>query len=918
MKKSFFFAAVAAMFVVSCKQVEIDSEAGKTDEGQIEAGEGQTVIGAVIVDSKTVLGTPEENVYPVNWQEGDAICVNSVTSRALTAADFDGMSARFTFDAALEPPYKAVYPASAVVAASATGVSVKVPMVQRYTAGSFDPDAAIMLGTGSPDVTFINAMSFIKVKTTGSDKIAQVMVTSLGTEPMSGDFKSTDFAALEPDTDKNTFSSVVVVAETPVDAGTDIIAAIPTQAYASGFMITIQTPDGKIFQKKSTKAFNPQSGHMYAVTLAYAPVAVEGTVTIDGNFSDWQTVPCVTYTLHTNNSPAYNIARMSLTADDDFVYGYIVMDETYPNHATWFDIFVDADGNSNTGGKLASLETYDAIAGPYASSGVEWYIEGGIFNGSTYTDAFAKYRYGGLDGDNVFTKLNNITSEITTDQFAMLGASNGKGIGGFEFKMEREKFEMLGTKAAFGCKNLINSQTAGLLPQSSDIANVRLPMAALTMKRSSHKPLITIDGDFSDWEAVKDEVQTYALPANALLPNAHSMSFIADDKYVYVKLDAKDNKGVDGGVMLDFYIDSDGDPLTGMCMNELGSIGVSGNMFLSGGVDWYMQSSLYNGANYFNLVTPGYFLNCVGGFGLPYGGGAVCENHGSECDASRSFAAIAGTDDGNLHMEWRLSREYFGMTGPKARFGLRYGCPGWTTSGALPQGSAEGGNYTKANLFKVLLPSDKPIEPIEIDGDFTDWDNAEGVQTFVVPDGALYTAISQMDVVATPRYIYVRYKAKHDATLNNQFYFVLDIDGNNNTGFSYSQGSTIFWGNEWEIQILNASKGSGYLPTPGNQYYDSNPTPHALNRNAVSVSKKANTTNCSEFKGYMVYSGTDDSDLELRIDRKYYGYTGTKGGIGLRFYHGGSKCVGVCPQGVAKDSKVGTDTFIFDLPAFAE
>lgn len=916
MKKSFFFAAAAAMFMVSCNQVEIDSNAGKLTQNN----EGQTVIGAEIVDYKTVLGTPEDNVYPINWQEGDAICVNAATSNALAASDFSGKKATFTFGEELTSPYWAVYPASAAGTFGLDGADVTVPSVQGYVAGSFDPAAAIMLGKGEEGISFVNAMAYIKVKTTGTEKISNVVVTSLGAEAMSGEFTTADFQTIAPKEGGNTSISVVLVTETPVDAGTDLIVAIPAQTYASGFMISIQSPDGKVYQKKSEKSFAPVAGHMYAVTLAYAPVAVEGKITVDGDFSDWQTVPCVSYTIPARNATFTNIVKMSYTADDDYVYGCMVMDETYPGYSTFFDLFVDADGDVQTGGKLLSIENYSGY--PFADSGVEWYIEGGLYDASTqtYGDYFTKWHYIGEDGANVFSGLSNITGEFTTDHFAVIGASNGKGVGRFEFKMQREKFEMLGEKAAFGCKNLCNG-VAGLLPQSSDFVSNRLPMAAITMKESSHKPqpepepIIKIDGDFSDWEAVKANVQTYNLPAGALLPNAHSMSFIADDNYVYVKLDAKDNK--DGsGVVLDFFIDSDGDSATGMCMNELGSVGVSGNMFLSSGVDWYMQSSLYNGASYFNLVKPGYFLHCIGGFGLPYGGGAVCENHGADCDASRSIAAISGTEDGNLHMEWRLSREFFGMTGPKARFGLRYGCPGWTVSGAMPQGPAEDGVYTKANLFTVLLPSDQPVveEPISIDGEFDDWDEAP-IQTYEVPEDAKYNKLYFMDVAASSKYVYLRLNGEYN-TLRTRTYLVLNTDGNWDTGFKFVQGSDVLAvGCERHIEtyLTDGAKCNNFNTLINAYLWNGK---DGATYSAGSCTDYAAGVTSAISNGATVITGNDIM-TEWRLDRKFFGITGNTLGLCVRFYHGWNMA-GNCPQKSAEDGKFVMDKWLVNLPTYSE
>lgn len=932
MKKSFFFAAVAAMFMVSCAQVEIDSEAGKLSQ----KNEGQTVIGAEIVDTRTVLGTPESNVYPINWQAGDAICVNNVASVALTASDFSGKTATFTFGEELTSPYWAVYPASAAGTFGLEGADITVPSVQEYVAGSFDPDAAIMLGTGTEGISFVNAMAYIKVKTTGTEKISNVVVTSLGAEAMSGEFTTADFQTIAPKEGGNTSTSVVLVTETPVDAGTDIIVAIPAQTYASGFMISIQSPDGKVYQKKSEKSFAAAAGHMYAVTLEYAPVAPVATLTIDGDVTDWATVPAVTYTLPKGDVMYKSIKKLKATSDDDFVYLYLEFADPGWDAGYSMDLMIDADGDPATGAIVGATQQPegDGYVPPYTldGMGMEYYFEHWLHDGTKYNDyvhwgTIYKYREDLPAGQSIFG--NNTVIEWGEDKLGGKVLNMGNiinGTGYMEVCISREFFGMCGEKCNVGYKLFQGTTDLGLIPQGKLVNGARQlkAMAPVAMVESSHKPQpepeepITIDGDFSDW-ATAEGVQTYKTPEDALLGDAYEMRFVGSEDYVYVYLDAIDNKVDGNGVTLDFFIDADANPLTGMFMNnQLGQ--QEGSLFINSGIDWYMQSNLYNGSSYFNLVSPGYFLNCTGNFGKHYGAATVV-NHGPECDAGKSFAKIVGTEDGHINMEWRLSRSYFGMTGPQARFGLRYMCPGYTNCGVMPQKPAEDGRFIAADLFTVNLPSKetpKPavVEPIEIDGSFEDWEDAEGVATYDVPEDAKYAKLYTMKAVASDKYLYVYANAEGNLGVYTRAYLVLDTDANASTGFNLLQGSDkIVSGGEFYIDTQFNQNGAYINQTAPSAAYLWNGGDNVTWKADNAIDKKA-LFNMNVSYGRTVYVGTDLL-VEWRLDRKTCGVTGTKVGIGLRYQHGWG-CVGACPQKSAVSGVYAPDVWHINIPAIAE
>ena len=162
MKKSILLAglAVVTLAFVSCQkeleQLENPAAAGENTE---LAGEPVFFLTASVEEQKTTL-----DGVTVNWSVGDKIVVNGVTSLPLTAESINGKAATFAFEAVLEAPYRAVYPASAYVADSDDPendqATVIIPAEQNVTAGSFDPAAAIMIGEGDANgLTFSHAVS---------------------------------------------------------------------------------------------------------------------------------------------------------------------------------------------------------------------------------------------------------------------------------------------------------------------------------------------------------------------------------------------------------------------------------------------------------------------------------------------------------------------------------------------------------------------------------------------------------------------------------------------------------------------------------------------------------------------------------------------------------------------------------------
>ena len=276
MKRFTFILCIAACAFAACqKEAPIDDI--RPIGTQVTATVGSEL-------TKTVLGEKEGTSWPVLWQSGDKIDINGNESAPL--AEGGQATAVFSFDAQLEAPYKAAYPAS-VMTGDGAG---ELPAVQNYTADSFDAGAGVLLGTGDADgVTFSHAMAylaFIPVKGELDADIKSLELTATGGEKLSGAF-TTDYSALTLSDEAS--SKVTVNCTEAVALGNEIIVAVPAQTYSQGFTVKFTDNAGNSMQKSTGASWTAEAGHIYTTSLAYVPaLSVPESLYIAGDAVEWK------------------------------------------------------------------------------------------------------------------------------------------------------------------------------------------------------------------------------------------------------------------------------------------------------------------------------------------------------------------------------------------------------------------------------------------------------------------------------------------------------------------------------------------------------------------------------------------------------------------------------------------------------
>ena len=149
---------------VACSHEEIE---------QAPVVEGQTLILEAAAPADVTAGplgtkttmVPNEGKYSVHWSENDAISVNGVTSIQTEIDSENAKSATFIVEN-INYPLHAVYPAAVASGFEAASALVTLPATQKYTDGSFDPAASVMLGyVADKDdaLNFSHAMAYLYI-----------------------------------------------------------------------------------------------------------------------------------------------------------------------------------------------------------------------------------------------------------------------------------------------------------------------------------------------------------------------------------------------------------------------------------------------------------------------------------------------------------------------------------------------------------------------------------------------------------------------------------------------------------------------------------------------------------------------------------------------------------------------------------
>ena len=240
------------------------------------------------IESKT-LATDEGETYSITWTGTETVSVNGQHSKAIEVDADNPKRAVFTFDG-VTAPYASVYPAAACKSVSGMTGTVFLPSEQKYVSGTFDPDAALMIGYSQQEgkVEFHHAVSYldVKVKMSDSTPLESISVSGNLAESMSGEFH-VDFNTLKVSNDDKDASIMTVKADAegiPSDAY--VMIAMPARTYTEGITLTLKDINGQTRVFKSSVKFQAEAGVVYPTELAVET----GALSIEG-LKDMPVVP---------------------------------------------------------------------------------------------------------------------------------------------------------------------------------------------------------------------------------------------------------------------------------------------------------------------------------------------------------------------------------------------------------------------------------------------------------------------------------------------------------------------------------------------------------------------------------------------------------------------------------------------------
>lgn len=241
-------AIMATLFVSGCVKETIQS--------------GVTILTAGI-ETKTVL----QNDEAVLWTNGDKVNVNGVESAALELAE-PSTSASFTFNAVLNQPYCAIFPASIYKNAA----TVTLPATQEYVAGTFAQNASPMAAytTEGDNLRFQHLCAVLKLTVTkpaesNHNDIAYVEFYGKNGEQVCGDF-TIDFetmtliGASAADADKKLTYNV---SSEFVDGALTLYVVVPAAEYSNGYTVKIADAQGHYMEQSKKSAQTLVAGGIY-------------------------------------------------------------------------------------------------------------------------------------------------------------------------------------------------------------------------------------------------------------------------------------------------------------------------------------------------------------------------------------------------------------------------------------------------------------------------------------------------------------------------------------------------------------------------------------------------------------------------------------------------------------------------------
>ncbi len=419
----------------------------------------------------------------------------------------------------------------------------------------------------------------------------------------------------------------------------------------------------------------PDAGHYGD---PYTPPAPAGDITIDGEFGDWDALGAKAITITQGaDAKMTDLKVAKLYAEKDYLDFYVEFDKGVlgaNDGGSTVHVYIDTDGGNTATG--------------YQNPGIA----------SNYFDYVLEGSVTGWDGDlslvsydpNCFQFNVDAGSDWSAQTSLNAGFTSGNGVVDgdvvkYEFQITREMFPVA-LPDVFNVMLEVQRgwQSSGVLPTNDAAPNADgSPLPAGMTYAWNTTPAtppaaapVTIDGQFNDWDALKNSAITLTQnDATATLTDLHVAKLYAEKDYLdfYVEFDKGVLGACDGGSIMHLFIDADGGDTQTYYQNP----SIASNFF-----DYVLQGSVTDDPATLALVSynPNFFLFPPESY----------PNAWTTVDLGNGFTTGAGVVDGDVvKYEFQITREMLPQPLSGTINVMLEVQRNWQASGVLPSNTAE-------------------------------------------------------------------------------------------------------------------------------------------------------------------------------------------------------------------------------------
>ena len=556
------------------------------------------------------------------------------------------------------------------------------------------------------------------------------------------------------------------------------------------------------------------------------PGGKEYIITPDGDFSDWDAIPAAEVVESTVPDDAFfpTGKKVKVYAGATYINLYVEFEEDPSMPVQIMHLYIDSDNDQTTG--------YGNTAWKNDGSDIlfEGYLVDEETGGSiTYDPTIFTY-----EGEPLAENWDGWTEAVapglgvcSNSEFVEL--ENGHKA--FEMTILRSAIPGLGTTFRMGVALQYDWNDIAYLPAASAVDSngtlehgpaENLLIGATGTAAEPSNAQITIDGDFSDWDALdKLDLFEFTAPEGCYYKSMHTLRAAYNKDYLYIYLEYDGSEETDAQI-LQLLLDSDA-----AFENGLATTGWGGWFFDNDGSDLLLEGELV-----------GYDPTVMQWTGDPMSGDwdwtTILEPGAGVVSGSQAVTL----ENGHTAVEISISRAMPGMESDKCLIGAAISNSDWTNIGMLPVGIAVDDQNVLAEKLAIDFtrrndqggdgPAPTPTETtITVDGDLSDWDNVTAANGYeaIMPEDARYKGARKLKVTADKNYIYlyVEYDNSEEANVGIMDVW-LDTDmAFDASGFATSGCGSWIWsndGSEYMIQgqLFDESGNGGWAYADINMY----------------------------------------------------------------------------------------------------